>query len=805
MKFIKILFLVFFMANQLEAQEVNQRMTNINNDWLYLEKPLTDVKQVAAASGWENISIPHSWNSLDATDLDPGYRRNASWYKKTLPITQIDKNKRYLLYFEGANISKQVYVNNELAGEHVGGYVGFEFDITDYLKEGENTLLVRVDNGYNPEVIPSQKSDFFIYGGINRDVWLKTVPGMYLSGIEIKTPEVSAKKGKASISVQLKGEQEKGTRIQLEVFGPENEKVYEKNSRVRSLQDQVFEFNLNNPELWDVKAPNLYTVQVTLQKDGRATDRLAESYGYRWFEFKENGPFYLNGRRLLLRGTHRHEEHAGYGAAMPNELHRKDMESIKEMGANFIRLGHYPQDPEVYKACNELGILVWDELPWCRGGMGNEDWQANTKRLLREQIVQNRNHPSIIIWSLGNEIYWLPDFENGGDTNKINEFLTELNELAHTLDPSRKTAIRKYYEGADIVDVFSPSIWSGWYSGIYKNYEEAINKSIKEYPHFLHMEYGGSSHVGRHTENPITGEGMVDPDDWEEAVNQVEVVNVAQSGDWSENYIVDLFDWYLRVSETHDQFAGNAQWAFKDFATPLRPENAIPYMNQKGLMDRAGNPKDAYYVFKSYWSDDPFVYIESQTWTERSGPKGETKNLSVYSNSEEVEFFQNGRSLGKKTKDINKFPASGLTWDVLFKEGENNLRAVGYKDGKQVASDTLVVDYSFEKAGAPEELALSYEELENGNYLVTATARDEQGRRVLDYEERVYFQALEGGEAYKHLGTPTGSESIEMANGQASIEVAPFEDASKLVMTVLNQNFKGTFLEIPLKSQAANH
>ena len=209
--------------------------------------------------------------------------------------------------------------------------------------------------------------------------------------------------------------------------------------------------------------------------------------------------------------------------------------------------------------------------------------------MLKEMIYQNYNHPSIIIWSLGNEIYWLPDFEGGDNIDGLKEYLSELNDYAHKLDPTRKTAIRKFYEGSDIVDVFSPSIWSGWYSGSYKSYQKAVDIYKKEYKHFLHTEYGGSSHVGRHTENPITGEGKIQADGWEEAIVQSDVPSVAKVGDWSENYIVDLFDWHLRISENDTAFVGNAQWAFKDFGTPLRPENPIPYIC---LLYTSPSPRD---------------------------------------------------------------------------------------------------------------------------------------------------------------------------------------------------------------------
>ena len=614
-----------------------------------------------------------------------------------------------------------------------------------------------------------------------------------------------------SVSVQVNGAIEHliGQKIKTTLLNPKGKKV---TSKTQTIDKSNFDGSklvlslktIRKPKLWSIENPQLYTVQVELLVENTVVDTHVEKFGYRWFEFKDHGAFYLNGKRVLLRGTHRHEEHAGYGAAMPNELHKKDMQLIKDMGANFVRLAHYPQDPEIYKACDELGILVWDELSWCRGGIGNEKWKQNTTRLLKEMISQNKNHPSIILWSLGNEIYWLPDFENGDDREKINEYLTELNDLSHQLDPSRPTGIRKYYEGADLVDVFSPSIWAGWYSGAYTNYEKAVASAMKKYKSFLHVEYGGSSMVGRHSENPIDGQGQVNPDEWEEAVNQVAVKNIAKFGDWSENYIVDLFDWHLRISETTENFVGNAQWAIKDFGTPLRPTNDIPYINQKGLVDRAGVPKDAYYVFKSYWSDEPFCYIESHTWTERSGPEGLERNISVYSSCEEVQLIHNGNKLEKKTKDINDFPASGLNWDVNFEKGTNELISLGYKKGKLIATDTLNVTYSFEQNESPKELVLSHSFLENGNILVEALAIDKKGRRCLDYEDRVYFQCLQGGKTLTGYGTPTKSESIKMANGRAAIEVTPDTTNMDLIMETRNQDFKGSYLTILRKELPAS-
>ena len=796
---VKICFFLFLTnftisCNSIENETLERSKTNINDNWLYLENDTKKLSEALKIEHWQNINLPHSWNSLDATDVIPGYRRSGSWYKKNIEIS-LQANTIYELYFEGVNITSQIFVNGNKVGSHIGGYIGFTIDITEALQNGKNEIVVRADNSYDPEIIPSQKSDFFIFGGITRDVFLQTKPKTHLSNLKYTTPKVSNTNATLEGSVTVVNASE-NAKVKASLIDTEGKTVVEKEFTVKDNSANISFDNIANPKLWDTETPNLYTIEVSLLKNGNTLDKISDRVGFRWFEFKEYGAFFLNGKRLLLRGTHRHEEHAGVGAAMSNQQHRADMELIKEMGTNFVRLAHYPQDPEIYKTCDELGLLVWDELPWCRGGLGNDNWKKNTKNMLTEIIEQNFNHPSIIIWSLGNEMYWLPDFEDGNNTEKMNVFLSEINDLAHKLDPTRKTAIRKYYEGAAIVDVFSPSIWSGWYSGSYKSYQKAIDQYKKQYKSFLHAEYGGSSHLGRHTENPITGEGKIKSDGWEEAIIQTDVANIAQIGDWSENYIVDLFDWHLRISENDENFVGNVQWAFKDFGTPLRPENAIPYMNQKGLVDRSGNKKDAFYVFKSYWSKEPFTYIESHTWTERQGPKGLARNISVYSNCPTVELFLNGKSLGTKTRNSKSFPASGLNWNLQFKEGENILVSKGNTADGNIVSDELKINYRFTKNGKARNLKLSYKMLKNGNYLVTATAQDSKGLRCLDYENRVYFQCLSGGETLKSMGTPTGSESIEMANGKASIEVKRTSKEKPMIIMVLNQSFKGTYLTI---------
>jgi beta-galactosidase len=775
----------------------------INDNWYYLQDNILAFSDLHSSSiDWKCINLPHTWNKTDALDQIPGYRRGIGWYEKELFVPKLNNNQIVKLYFEGVNNKSEVYVNGQKAGGHIGGFVGFEIDITKFLKSDSlNIINVKADNSYDPNVIPSQKSDFILYGGITRNVWLKILPPTHLERMIVQIPKVDSKSASTNIQISLNNSTEQNNFTIQALIKDKNGKTV---SDKKVKQDLVLGENkvsvempdVKNPILWSPSSPTLYSVEISLIKNGKLVDKINERIGYRFYDFKEHGAFYLNGERLLLRGTHRHEELSGYGNALPDSLHRNDIKMIKEMGANFVRLAHYPQAPEIYRACDELGILLWDENPWCRGAVGPAEWKENTKRLFTEQILQNYNHPSIILWSIGNESDWIPDFPGGDNPDTMIAFAKELHNLAKTLDPTRLTTARKFTAAINVVDVFSPSIWSGWYSDVYKNYEKTITKARDTYKRFFHAEYGGDSHLGRHTENPVDGEGLGIKEGGDEMINKIKVKNIANDGDWSENYIVDLFDWYLHTTENLDWFTGSAQWIFRDFTTPLRPENPIPYVNQKGLVDMNNNPKDAYYVFKSYWTTNPsFCYIESHTWTERYGKPDQKRDVNVFSNCPEVELFINGISQGKLNRDTKKYPACGLSWKVNFKDGDNDINAVGYNEGKKLTEDNLKINYTTKKADKPDDLILKSERLSNGNYMITALAVDQNGRHCLDFNKRIYFTALSGGKLLDNLGTSVGSSVIEMANGKAQI-IFKHIPLQKGVVEVRNQDFKGSYLTI---------
>jgi beta-galactosidase len=767
---------------------------SISTGWDYLENDTTDPVTASAAAPWVPVNLPHTWNAFDSVDGVPGYRRDASWYRKSITLPPSAHGMRHALLFEAANMKADVYVNGVRVGGHVGGYLPFEIDISDFARPGANTVLVRVDNSVDREVIPSQSSDFVLYGGLTRDVLLISRPQTHIAALAIDTPRVSAEAGETRITATLANFAGDATlTLAALVRDPDGNEVAraERPVTLHAGQTRVTVDlpSIAHPALWSPRSPKLYTAEARLTgPDGKLLHSASDRFGYRWFEFKPHGAFYLNGERLLIRGSHRHEEHAGYGGAVPNAIERADLEAAKALGVNFLRLAHYPQAPAVYRAADELGILIWDELPWCRGGVGDAAWQANTERMLREQIAYDRNHPSIIIRSLGNELDWLPDFPGGDDPHAIKTFFTRLNSVAKELDPTRLTATRKYAEGAEIVDVFSPSMWPGWYQSGYSLYEPTIRKAQATYPHMLHMEYGADSHVGRHLND--VRDGSPPP---------AGAPSIANASAWDETYAVDLFDWYLHVTERLTDYPGNAQWALKDFATPLRPDNPIPYINQKGLLDREGRPKEAYWVFKSYWTepvgDAAFCHIYGHTWTQRYGAANAPHTARVYCNTPRAKLVHNGVDLGMRERDTAKFPAAGLAWDVKLTAGANTLVATGYVDGAAVAHDELAIDYRVGGNGPLDNITLTASRRDDGLVLIEALAFDAQGRRALDSAERVRFSADGGGTLLANYGVPDKSAVIEMANGRAAILYRP-EPGRAGTIGVVSQNFRGRYISV---------
>ncbi len=784
-----LLILLFFALTIVNGQSIEKLKS-----WEFLRSDLGGVWEgiryakkgsQEAVPKWQNVEVPHCYNAFDAVNPYVNYYQGPGWYRTFLNL-DVPLSEKVLLHFEGTGQKAEVYVFNEKVGSHVGGYDEWWVDITDALKKyadneylqehynGKIPLLVRCDNSRDLEMIPSDLSDFNIYGGMYRPVNLVRVPLTYIQDIKL-SPLLNSKfeKGSLNIEVAIANQDKSEYSLKLELLSPQGKIVQTKDIK-QVNESSIFSWEVSKPELWSPASPLLYTVNATIKSEW-GEQVISEKIGFRDFEFVKNGPFMLNGQRLLIRGTHRHEDHAGTAAAISDDDLTKEMILMKDMGVNFIRLAHYQQSAKVLQLCDSLGILVWEEIPWCRGGLGGEIYKQQARRMLENMITQHYNHPSVIIWGLGNENDWPGDFTYF-DQDSIRAFMTELNTIAHKMDDSRKTGIRRCDFCKDIVDVYSPSIWAGWYRGKFTEYKATSEKWIEDVDHFFHMEWGASHHTLRHSEDPEKGlEGIATGKGTDERAAEATFfggdARVSKDGDWTVTYACNLIDWHLKEQETMPNLTGAAYWPFKDFSTPVRPENPIPYMNQKGVVERDLTPKESYYVFQSYWTEKPMAHIYGSTWPVRWGKEGEAKLVKVYSNCDKAELFLNERSLGIKKRDSQNYPAAGLHWNVVFEPGKNQLKVVAQK-GKTTVNNSIAVDYETRQWGKPKELDYTLKVVEPGITEVEVVLKDSNGVICLDNKSWVEFEYVGDGKMLADLGTLKGSRKVQMANGRAFMRIA---------------------------------
>jgi beta-galactosidase len=775
-----------------------QQAQRLNSGWEFVRQDLGGVweavRPVVAGNPesvplWDAVTLPHCFNARDAVDPSVNYYQGPGWYRTQLTVLNPYPGGRTQLHFEGAGQKTEVYIYTTKVGSHVGGYDEWTVDITqavaDFQKtdvyqkqfKGKIPLSIRCDNSRDLEMIPSDLSDFNVYGGLYRYLNLEYQPAVALERVSAKA-EVDAT-GKAGLltlrATWPEAAAPTSAPVAVRLLDPRGKSVGTYQGTLAGQRGEVAlpPLRVKNVQLWSPDQPLLYSVQVTVGTGSQAY-RQTEKVGFRRIEFVEHGPFKLNGQRLLLRGTHRHEDHAGVAAAMTEPMIRQEMVLMKQMGVNFIRLGHYQQSRIVLNLCDSLGIMVWEEIPWCRGGLGGPVYQAQAKRMLTNMVQQHYNHPAVIIWGLGNENDWPGDFPEF-DKEKIRAFMTELNTLSHQLDPSRYTAIRRCDFCKDIPDVYSPSIWAGWYRGIYTEYKAVTEEEFKGVKRFLHVEWGGDSHAGRHSENPdnalakiTAGKGA------DERAGDASLfggsARVSKDGDWSETYLCNLVDWHLKEQETMPWLSGTAYWPFKDFSTPVRPDNPIPYMNQKGVVERDFTKKEAYYVFQSYWTTQPMAHIYGHSWPVRWGDANEQKMVKVYSNCASAELFVNGKSYGVKQRNNQDFPAAGLHWNVPFTAGQNQVRVVAHQ-GKQTVTDEITFQYQTQKWTKPTKLTLTKVAEANGLTTVEAKLFDAQGVQCLDAASWLEFSLAGTGRLLDDLGTSRGSRKVQAYNGRALISL----------------------------------
>ncbi len=606
-----------------------RKVININENWNFIKDGIT-----------ENINLPHTWNSLDGQGAEETYDRGRYVYEKIIPRY----DGRVYLEINGANTVAEVFINGIYIGSHENGYAMFRFELTDFLKDGDNEIRIIVDNSPNEFLYP-EMADFTFYGGIYRDVNIIaevsqshfSLLDMSLCGMYI-TPRVD---GRVFVKTLVEGSCKNLTKefIITDALGNEVAK------REVSADTDAVRLYVENPNLWQgIKNPYLYTLTAKLKDGENIIDEVSDRFGFREFNFDSEEGFFLNGEHLKLKGVSRHQDCEGIGNALTINEHKKDISLIKEIGANSIRLAHYQHDKKFYDLCDEEGFLVWAEIPVISRFSKKKQEQA--KFMLEELIRQNYNHPSVYCWSIANEI-------SIGGSLGVADGIRELNNIAHALDSTRPTATAQVSfcptnsKLNEIPDILGYNQYFGWYVQTVEQIDKWLDEFHEKKPciKLCISEYGAEGLTNLHSSVPV-------------------------QGDYSEEYQAYYHEHYVKAIDERKWLWGSYVWNMFDFGSAVRNEGGVRGRNNKGLVtfDRKTR-KDSFYVYKAYWADEKFVHIAGERYANR--PTGEQK-IKVYSNCNNITLTVNGVKTELGGDKIFEF-------DVTLKEGENTITA---KSGK---------------------------------------------------------------------------------------------------------------------------
>lgn len=641
---------------------------NFNDGWQFSQVKPENYSVAPEAS--VVVDLPHTWNKFDGQDGGADYARKTFYYTKELPAFERKADSRVYLEFEGANSAANVYVNGKLAGRHEGGYSTFRFDITDLLNTGfgeANVIVAEVDNSAN-HIYP-QTADFTFYGGLYRNVNLLVVEPSHFdldfyggNGIAIDT-NIHGSDADVNVKAYITNPKEI-SRLEVKVLDADGNVVAQ--TTVPAQEENTLTLTIENVHLWNgVKDPYLYTVECSLLENNETVDEVSIRIGVREFYVDPQKGFFLNGVLTPLRGVSRHQDRLGKGNALDFEDHLEDARLIKELGANTIRLAHYQHAQDFYDLCDELGFVLWAEIPMISAMIAGPEAEENAKEQMKELIVQNYNHPSIVTWGISNEI------TIAGESDELLRQLNGLNDLVHEMDKTRLTTMAqvsmlpKTSPHNQLTDILSYNHYFGWYGGEFTGNEAWIDKFHEEYPdRALGLsEYGCEGIITYHGDNP-------------------------HRGDYSEEYQAAYHEHMARIIDERPWLWATHVWNMFDFGVDTRDEGGVKGRNNKGLVtfDRK-TKKDAFYIYQAYWTDQPVLHITSKRFRKRAT---DTIEIKVYTNLEgEVALMKDGAV-------IAALPAQKVVVfkDVALTEGENKFT---------VKAGNMTDEVIFEKVDQPEE------------------------------------------------------------------------------------------------------
>lgn len=679
---------VMFVVTSLQAQ---REMKTINDNWEFRK---------SIDESWESVNLPHTFN-IDAYQ-QRNYYQGKGFYRRTLVLPEIVAERRYYMKIDAASKAANIRVNGKEVGSHVGGYTACIVDITEYIRK-ENLIEITVDNG-RKDITPIS-ADFTFWGGIYRDVWLISTPKQHFNmsnmgsdGIFISTPVVNEKRGVLKVKCEVTNDSHESSILEVRsaIYSPQGKllQTIKQKQKLKSGETYIFENTsgaIESPDLWSPETPSLYLVKTTLvdPKSGKLLDEKNHKVGFRWFTFDGSKGFFLNGKSYKLRGLNRHQDQAPAGVALDDEAHRRDIFLMKELGCNFIRISHFPQDDAILEMCDELGLLAWEEIPIINIVPNTPGYDDNCEYNLREMIRQHYNHSSVITWGYMNEILLTAPSIGKPEWLACKERTVNLAQRLEAVlkeeDPGRASVMafnmtNLYNEiGLNLVDVVGWNLYHGWYVDKLKDFNAWCEDQHRRYPDqpMIISEWGAGSDKRLHSTQ-------------------------GRAFDFSIEYQQTYIEHYLPFIENTEWISGCAYWNFIDFNVAARQES-MPRVNNKGLAYNNRIWKDVAYYFKAMWRKDiPVIRIASRDWEMRTGEINKPQSIKIYSNMPEVELFINGQSIG-----CQKIANCHTVFNVILPEGISVLMAQGIKNGKTV-QDTMTIQFkSLPNIAEGDELAIN--------------------------------------------------------------------------------------------------
>ena len=679
---------VMFVVTSLQAQ---REMKTINDNWEFRK---------SIDESWESVNLPHTFN-IDAYQ-QRNYYQGKGFYRRTLVLPEIVAERRYYMKIDAASKAANIRVNGKEVGSHVGGYTACIVDITEYIRK-ENLIEITVDNG-RKDITPIS-ADFTFWGGIYRDVWLISTPKQHFNmsnmgsdGIFISTQVVNEKRGVLKVKCEVTNDSHESSILEVRsaIYSPQGKllQTIKQKQKLKSGETYIFENTsgaIESPDLWSPETPSLYLVKTTLvdPKSGKLLDEKNHKVGFRWFTFDGSKGFFLNGKSYKLRGLNRHQDQAPAGVALDDEAHRRDIFLMKELGCNFIRISHFPQDDAILEMCDELGLLAWEEIPIINIVPNTPGYDDNCEYNLREMIRQHYNHSSVITWGYMNEILLTAPSIGKPEWLACKERTVNLAQRLEAVlkeeDPGRASVMafnmtNLYNEiGLNLVDVVGWNLYHGWYVDKLKDFNAWCEDQHRRYPDqpMIISEWGAGSDKRLHSTQ-------------------------GRAFDFSIEYQQTYIEHYLPFIENTEWISGCAYWNFIDFNVAARQES-MPRVNNKGLAYNNRIWKDVAYYFKAMWRKDiPVIRIASRDWEMRTGEINKPQSIKIYSNMPEVELFINGQSIG-----CQKIANCHTVFNVILPEGISVLMAQGIKNGKTVQDAMTIQFKSLPNIAEGDELAIN--------------------------------------------------------------------------------------------------